>query len=93
MRAYHKQNGITEADRKWYTRNNPGFTATRETVRVRFGNRYGGIVATTYVVFKGEWTPYGMCRDCGDHWIIALWSSYLRIEKGSLKITHDAEDC
>ena len=57
--------------------------------------RDGG--ATGYVVFKStsnrtNWTPYGMCRDCGDHYIIANWSSYDRIDKATLTRTHDVED-
>lgn len=92
MRAYHKTNGITEADRKWYEKMNAGFSATRETIRLTGKDRYGLPYAITYPVFKGTWTPYGMCREVGDHYIIALWSSYLRVDKGTLKITYDVED-
>lgn len=52
---------------------------------------------TGYVVFKStskrtNWTPYGMCRDCGDHFIIAKYDHYDRIDKAAMTRTSDVED-
>lgn len=44
-------------------------------------------------VIKGKFTPHGAVRDCGDHYIKANYSSYTRIDKGTMKLTHDVEDC
>lgn len=44
------------------------------------------------VVIQGSWTPYGFIRDCGDHYIIALYSRYDRISKDLQTITEDVED-
>ena len=96
----YKLGTIEESDCEWYERMNPGYKTTGETLEERYEEeqgRDGG--ATTYVVMKAEGinarrlgTPYGMCRDCGDHYIIAKWSRYDRIDKGTLKRTTDVED-
>ena len=44
------------------------------------------------VVVKGSWTPYGFIRDCGGHYIVALYSRYDRISKDLQTITEDVED-
>lgn len=41
--------------------------------------------------YKG-WTPSGTVRDCGDHYIIARYSSYDKLDKKTLEITRDVED-
>lgn len=38
------------------------------------------------------WTPYGCARDCGDHYIIARYSQFDRVDKKTLQITFDVED-
>ena len=48
--------------------------------------------STTYVIFKGYYTPYGMCRDCGDHFIIACWDHYNKINKSDMTVEYDVED-
>ena len=35
------------------------------------------------------WTPTGCARDCGDHYIIARYCSYDRVDKDTMKITKD----
>lgn len=82
---------------EYFERTNPGYTCTGETLieeyREERGRDGGGC---TYVVFKCKpghhGTRYGMCRDCGDHYIIARWSRYDRIDKKTLEITFDVED-
>lgn len=87
---------MNEEERAYYENAFEGFTCTGETLEETYeeeeGRDAGGC---TYVVYKAngrKWTPYGMCRDCGDHYIIAKWSSYVRIDKGTLKKTVDVED-
>lgn len=92
--SYTYKTGKLEAgEEKFFEKVNPGFRCTGETLEERYEEaegRDGG--ATTYVVMSGRWTPYGMCRDCGDHYIIAKYSRYDRIEKGTLKRTADVDD-
>ena len=84
---------LDPTDRAWFEKMNPGYTCTGETLEERYEEEHGWDGgATTYAVMKGKWTRYGMCRDCGDHYIIARWSRYDRIEKGTLQLTRDVED-
>lgn len=89
----YKTGKLENDDRGYYERLNPGYKCTGETLEERYEEvegRDGG--ACTYVVMKGRFTQYGMCRDCGDHYIIARWSRYDRIDKGTFKRTLDVED-
>lgn len=86
---------LSEEEMAYFKKAAPaGFKPTGEALTVEYReeqNRDWG--SCTYAVMTGKnWTPYGMCRDCGDHYIIANWSSYDRIEKGTLVRTHDVED-
>lgn len=84
---------LEQSDVEFFERVNPGYKCTGETLEERYeeeSGRDGG--GTTYAVMKGRFTPYGMCRDCGDHYIIAKWDKYIRIDKGTLKKTVDVED-
>ena len=44
------------------------------------------------IVVQGSWTPYGFIRDCGDHYVTALYSRYDRISKDLQTVTEDTED-
>ena len=83
-----RKNALTPEDFRDYSAWNPGYTPTGETLKESFSD--GGSV--THVVFKGPYTRYGMCRDCGDHYIIARYTRYDRIYKATLEITKDVED-
>lgn len=37
-------------------------------------------------------TPYGCARDCGDHYILAQYAEYVRIDKKTGEKTYDVED-
>lgn len=93
--TYEYTVGTIEASEiAFFEKMNPGYKCTGETLAERYeeteGREAGG---TTYVVMKGKnRTPYGMCRDCGDHYIIAKWDRYDRIDKGTLKRTVDVDD-
>lgn len=41
---------------------------------------------------KKGWTPYLCARDCGDHYILAQYASYTRIDKLTGETTADVED-
>lgn len=45
-----------------------------------------------HIVVKGRWTPSGCARDCGDHYILARYSRYDRIDKDTMSVTEDVED-
>lgn len=83
---------IQKEDRKFFEDMNKGFKCTGETLAETFTDRFNLETEITYAVMKGRFTPYGMCRDCGDHYIIARWSRYDRIDKETLEITFDVED-
>lgn len=69
---------------KWYYG-----TPTGELMRVYDDEGYENIKT----IFKDRtYTPYGTIRDCGDHYIRAKYSSYVRIDKGTMKVTEDVED-
>lgn len=76
---------LSEENKKWYNRK--GYTMTGETL-----SEDNGTEGITWVVFKGSWTRAFSVRDCGDHYIIARYSRYDRIDKATLEITRDVED-
>lgn len=76
----------TKENEEWFNRK--GCTMTGET----YSEEYEDETATAYVVFKGTWTRSGTVRDCGDHYIIARYSRFDRINKETLEITKDVED-
>lgn len=44
------------------------------------------------VILKGHYTPYMTARDCGDHYILARFDRYDRIQKDTSLIIFDVED-
>lgn len=86
----------TEENKKWYDRR--GYHMTGETLK-QTALYYGdGTMERPveeiceYIVFKGSWTRYDTVRDCGDHYIIARYSRWDRIDKATMEITFDVED-
>lgn len=51
----------------------------------------GRVVLKMKPGYKG-WTPYGTARDCGDHYILAQYDRYDRVDKKTMEITKDVED-
>lgn len=84
---------LEDSERDFFERNNKGWRCTGETLCEEYeaidGSEAGG---TTYVVMKGRFTRWGMCRDCGNHYIIARWDRYDRIDKVTFERTLDVED-
>lgn len=88
---------LEKGDKEWFEKVNRGYKCTGETLKEDFKgyNEKGLLVdggGATYAVMKGRFTRFGMCRDCGDHYIIARYSRYDRIDKGTFKRTIDVED-
>lgn len=84
---------LTKDEAQWYNRQYAGLTATGELIQKTYdsGDDLGKDVITK-VVFQGCWTPCGAIRDCGDHYIEALYSSYKWISKDLTTIKTDVED-
>lgn len=76
----------------WFEKMNKGWYCTGHTLREEITDKFGVTHGTVYAIMEGEFTRYGMCRDCGDHYIIARWSRYDRIDKETLDITFDVDD-
>lgn len=82
---------VSEEDKRWFGAQHPQHNVVgfmRETYKD------GGITRVILKMkpgYKG-WTPYGAARDCGDHYIIARYSQYDRVDKATLTITKDVED-
>ena len=79
---------LCDEDASYYKHINPGFKPTGEVLTQEWSN--GG--SESLVVMTGSYTPYGMCRDCGDHYIIGRYSRFDRINKGTFEIIRDVED-
>lgn len=77
---------LTEENKKFYKRE--GYELTGETLEVAHEDG----TECTYVVFTGKWTRAGSVRDCGDHYILATYSRWLRIDKATLEVTTSMED-
>lgn len=83
-----ERNALTEEDYKHFNGCWPNHTPTGDVLK----ETYSDGTSQSRVIFKGTWTAFGMCRDCGDHYIIARYSQYDRVDKETLKITFDVED-
>ena len=77
-----------EDDLSWFERANAGFTVTGEYLTEDWGTG----CSQTLVVMRGPRTLFGMCRDCGDHYIIARFDRFDRINKDTLELVEDVED-
>lgn len=84
-------NTVSEEDKRWFGAQHPRHNVVgflRETYSD------GGITRVILKMKPGQkgWTPYGTARDCGDHYIIARYSQYDRVDKKTLAITKDVDD-
>ena len=88
---------LGEDTMKFFERVYPGYKCTGEVLEEKFPN--GSI--KSWVVFKSsspktQLTPYDVCRDCGDHYVIARCyineRRYDRIEENSLECTYNVKD-
>ena len=88
MTIYIKGDNLNAEDMKFYGKSFKGLTPTGETIREISDNH-----SQSTVVFRGNRTPFGAIRDCGDHYIKALYSSYRWIGKDLKTIREDVADC
>lgn len=91
MNTYTKGT-LPNEERAYFEKMNPKHRCTGETLTEIMTDIYGLETSTTYVVMEGSFTAYGMCRDCGNHYIIARYSRYDRIDKNTLEIEFDVDD-
>lgn len=68
-----------------------GFTYTGEYVCHDYV-QHGYETISVYAVIKGDHTPCGYLRDCGDHYIKGWYKEWDRIDKGTFKITTNVDD-
>lgn len=54
-------------------------------------NDFNRIIVKMKRGYKG-FTPSGCVRDCGNHYIIARYSSYDSVDKKTMDVTKDVED-
>lgn len=87
MTVYIKGEPLTTREMVYFGACYEGLIPTGETIKEISDNH-----SQTTVVFKGSWTPYGCIRDCGDHYIKALYSSYRWISKDLQATREDVED-
>lgn len=83
MTTYRIKRDTCEIKQDW-----PGFTYTGELLEVK--HMSGEKI--TYRVITGSFTPAGACRDCGDHYIIAGYSSYRSVSKSDLSVQLEVDD-
>jgi hypothetical protein len=81
---------LTKENTEWFNRD--GYTMTGETIKETTELPGGIPFFVSYVVFAGEYTRSGTVRDCGDHYIIARYDRYDKINKETLEITAYVED-
>lgn len=67
------------------------FYTKHTVVGIMEENGIGRVIVKMKRGYKG-FTPCGCARDCGDHYIIARYSSFDSVDKKTLEITKDVED-
>lgn len=89
MIVYTKGENLEKEDMLFYTaiNKNIGLIPTGETIKKTHNTG-----SETKVVFKGNRTPYGFIRDCGNYYIEARYSEYVKISKDLKTITIDVDD-
>ena len=94
FKRLHMNTEEKEKETEYFEKVNQGWKCTSELLNEEYIDEKHNCLTygCTYVVMTGSFTRYGMCRDCGDHYIIARYDRYDRIEKDTLNITFDVED-
>lgn len=82
-----KVKNITEEDKNYFQQ----FYSKHNVVGLLEEESETRIIVKMKQGCKG-WTPTGCARDCGDHYIIARYSRYDRVDKKTLQVTKDVED-
>nr|DAY99193.1 MAG TPA: hypothetical protein [Caudoviricetes sp.] len=67
---------LSEAEKKYYEKNNPGWKVkTSDCLLVTFDDGS----STTYAIFEGPWTKSNMCRDCGSYYEVSIGNKIISI--------------
>lgn len=80
---------LPEGDREYFQQFYEKHTVTGDLLQEWRG---ASEMYSDHIIIKGGWTPFGCARDCGDHYILARYSRYDRIDKDTFKVTEDVED-
>lgn len=92
-----KKNVLTPEEITQYTKMNPGYIATGDTVLYEYTDYYGLPGSEELIIFKAadskhHWTPYRSARQTSKYIILARYSNYIKLTlKGEL-VSLDAED-
>jgi hypothetical protein len=82
-----KIKSISEEDKKFYQ----NFYKEHTVIGLMEEETVTRIIVRMKRGFKG-WTPSGCARDCGDHYIVARYCQYDRVDKDTMNVTKDVED-
>lgn len=78
---------LTEEEKAYFQR----FYKAHEVIGMMEGENESRIIVKMKRGHKG-FTPYGVARDCGNHYIIANYNSYDSVDKKTLEVAKDVED-
>ncbi len=78
---------LTEEEKAYFQK----FYKVHEAIGMMEEENENRIIVKMKRGYKG-FTPYGAARDCGNHYIIAKYSHYDRVDKKTLEITKYVED-
>jgi len=54
---------------------------------------YSNGESETLTIYKGKtWTPFRFCVDHDDYYEIAKWSSYIRVDKATMRVTSNRKN-
>lgn len=84
-------NDVPEEDKRWFNAQHPHHNVVGFMRETYSGGSITRVILKMKPGHKG-WTPYGAARDCGDHYIVARYSQYDRVDKKTLTITRDVDD-
>ena len=81
---------VSEEDMRWFNAQYPQHSIVG-FMREDGDNGISRVILKMKPGHKG-WTPYMTARDCGDHYIVARYDRYDRVDKKTLTITKDVDD-
>lgn len=84
-------NDVSEDDMRWFSAQHPHHNVVGFMRETYSGGGSTRVILKMKPGHKG-WTPSGTARDCGDHYIVARYSQYDRVDKKTLTITRDVDD-
>lgn len=89
---FTRQGTLSKEDREFYKNSMATFKPKLQPTGELIKEEYEDGSSITRVIAKGSWTPYGVMRDCGTHYIVARHSRYDKISKDLQTVEFDVED-